>query len=246
MPHVVILSGPSCVGKSPLTRALRTFYPDLAGELIAPVLFNDRTPRPGERDGVDYHFRSREYLETLRDNPQYLTMNVRRDIQALKLSDLENILAKKQIAFFEGNPYIATALVDALQLPEEKFTTVFMSPLSAEEIKYLRAEVNDPAAIVTDVMRRKLIRRTQSHKCTLNQHDLDDIEARAQAAWHELPYALRFQWVLPNHDGEDSDNWSAFHYPLGDARKSLLDFAAMLQDETPRWAEKWPADLFDK
>ena len=193
---------------------------------------------------MDYHFRSREYLESLRDNPQYITMNVRRDIQALKLSDLQKILDNGQIAFFEGNPYIATALVDALQLPDAELTTVFMSPLSAEEIRFFRVMAIDPAAALTEIMRRKLTRRTQNHKCTLNQHDLDDIEARAKAAWHELPYALRFEWILPNHDGEDSENWSDFGYPLGDARKSMLDFVALLKGEQPQWAEKWSADLF--
>ena len=25
---------------------------------------------------------------------------------------------------------------------------------------------------------------------------------------------------LPNHDGEDSENWDAFYYPIGDAESS--------------------------
>lgn len=41
-------------------------------------------------------------------------------------------------------------------------------------------------------------------------------------AWH-------FQNVIPNHDGEDSDNWDAFYYPIGDARKTLLAFVGLLQ-----------------
>ena len=34
----------------------------------------------------------------------------------------------------------------------------------------------------------------------------------------------------PNHDGEASENWDAFCYPLGDAREALLAFAALLTD----------------
>jgi hypothetical protein len=34
----------------------------------------------------------------------------------------------------------------------------------------------------------------------------------------------------PNHDGEASENWDAFYYPLGDAREALLAFAALLTD----------------
>jgi guanylate kinase len=51
---------------------------------------------------------------------------------------------------------------------------------------------------------------------------------------------------LPNHDGEDSDNWDAFYYLLGDARKSLLDFVALLTGQPPRWAERWAPDVTPK
>ena len=44
--RLVILSGPSCVGKSPLRRALATFYPQIWNRLRKLVLFNSRAPRP--------------------------------------------------------------------------------------------------------------------------------------------------------------------------------------------------------
>ena len=61
--RLVILSGPSCVGKSPLRMALARLYPELWSGLERLVLFNSRTPRPGERDGVDYHFRTRAQVD---------------------------------------------------------------------------------------------------------------------------------------------------------------------------------------
>jgi guanylate kinase len=54
--RLVILSGPSYVGKSPLKKAMGNFYPQLSSRLRKLVLFNCRAPRPGELDGVDYHF----------------------------------------------------------------------------------------------------------------------------------------------------------------------------------------------
>src|SRR5205823_14285552 len=71
---LVILSGPSCVGKSPLAKALRRFHPDLSAKLQPIVLYNSRSPRPGERDGEDYHFRPREQIEALRDRERYVVM----------------------------------------------------------------------------------------------------------------------------------------------------------------------------
>jgi Guanylate kinase len=107
--RLVILSGPSCVGKSPLAKALARFHPDLSAKLQPIVLHNSRAPRPGEPDGEDYHFRSREQIETLRDRERYLVMDVRGDLQALDLEDLSALLMRGE-AFFEGNPFIGRTL----------------------------------------------------------------------------------------------------------------------------------------
>ena len=50
--RVVVLSGPSAVGKSSVVRCLRERIPNLHFS----VSVTTRAPRPGEVDGVDYHF----------------------------------------------------------------------------------------------------------------------------------------------------------------------------------------------
>ena len=50
--RVVVLSGPSAVGKSTVVRCLRDRIP----ALYFSVSVTTRHPRPGEVDGVDYHF----------------------------------------------------------------------------------------------------------------------------------------------------------------------------------------------
>lgn len=50
--RVVVLSGPSAVGKSSVVRCLRERVPDLYFSVSATT----RSPRPGEVDGVDYSF----------------------------------------------------------------------------------------------------------------------------------------------------------------------------------------------
>jgi guanylate kinase len=50
--RVVVLSGPSAVGKSTVVRCLRERIPNLRFSVSATT----RAPRPGEVDGVDYHF----------------------------------------------------------------------------------------------------------------------------------------------------------------------------------------------
>src|SRR5574340_526026 len=99
MGRLVILSGPSCVGKSPLVKALKRLHPDLAGKLERLVLHNSREPRPGEQSGVDSHFGTRARLEALRSDPRYVVLDVRGDLQALDLEDLSDTLRSGDALF---------------------------------------------------------------------------------------------------------------------------------------------------
>ncbi|KKW66309.1 guanylate kinase [Mycolicibacterium elephantis] len=62
--RVVVLSGPSAVGKSTLVRCLRERIPDL----YFSVSVTTRAPRPGEVDGVDYSFVTDEQFQQLIDS----------------------------------------------------------------------------------------------------------------------------------------------------------------------------------
>jgi guanylate kinase len=56
LPKVFVITGPSGVGKGTLIRALRERVPELELSVSATT----RRPRPGETQGVDYHFLSDE------------------------------------------------------------------------------------------------------------------------------------------------------------------------------------------
>jgi len=60
-PRLVVLSGPSGVGKSTVVRALRTSHPDIWLSVSATTRF----PRPGETDGVHYRFVTRARFEEM-------------------------------------------------------------------------------------------------------------------------------------------------------------------------------------
>jgi len=241
--RLVVLSGPSCVGKSPLRRALATFYPELWKRLQKLVLFNSRAPRPGEREGLDYYFRSRGDLENLRSNEEYVVVEVRGDLQAFSVEALKGVLEHGD-AFFEGNPFIGR-LLQTHSLSTVDPLTIFLSPLSRGEVAYLRAPERHVSLdeFVTDLMRRKLLRRTRRHKGELSLADLQNIELRAGSAYAELAEAWRFQHVIPNHDGEDSENWDAFYYPIGEARASLEIVAALLEGAVRPSVEVWEEGL---
>ncbi len=242
--RLVILSGPSCVGKSPLYKALGKFHPELHSQFHKLVLVNSRAPRPGERDGVDYHFRTRAQVEALRADERYAVLEVRSDLQALDVPELESLLQRGEV-FFEGNPFVGRALQNHPRLTTVNRLSVFVSPLSKEEIVYLKAPERNVVLpeFLTDVMRRKLLRRTRRQKGELSAPDLENIETRASSAYRELQQAWHFQYVIPNHDGEDSDNWEAFYYLIGDARNTLETFVGLLKGLVPAGAEQWEEDL---
>ncbi|MDC3725299.1 guanylate kinase [Rhodococcus rhodochrous] len=59
--RLVVLAGPSAVGKSTVVRLLRSRIPDLHFSVSATT----RDPRPGEVDGVDYHFVGRAEFDRM-------------------------------------------------------------------------------------------------------------------------------------------------------------------------------------
>ena len=245
MSRFVMLSGPSCVGKGPLYGALRKFYPDLADSLQQVVLYNSRDPRPGEREGLDYYFRSRAEIQELAKKPGFTSANVRGDLQAIEIAGIEAILEQNKDAFFEGNPFIPAKLSELKELKDIATLKIFLAPLGREEIVYFKdpQQRTNLEKLLQDIMRRKLLRRTKRQKINLSLKDLENIEKRVASAMVELREGWKFDYVIPNHDGEDSEHWDAFYYPIGDARKALLAFAALLQGETPPGVEKWEKDL---
>ncbi|MEU3020790.1 guanylate kinase [Nocardiopsis sp. NPDC007018] len=66
--RLTVLSGPSGVGKSTVVAHLRRVNPDV----WLSVSVTTRKPRPGERDGVQYHFVTNEEFDRLVSEDQLL------------------------------------------------------------------------------------------------------------------------------------------------------------------------------
>ena len=196
---------------------------------------------------MDYHFRTRAHIEGLRPDERYVVVEARTDLQALDVEELESLLRRGDV-FFEGNPYVAAILQTHPRLANVNRLSIFISPLSREEIEYLKMPERNVSLqdLLTDIMRRKLLRRTRRQKGELSAADLENVETRASSTYRELQAAWQFRYVIPNHDGEDSDNWDAFYYPIGDARKTLLAFVGLLQGVVPPGVEKWDEDLLPR
>lgn len=66
--RLIVLSGPSGVGKSSVVSYLRTHHP----RIWFSISVTTRSPRPGEVDGVDYHFVDQVEFDRLRDAGELL------------------------------------------------------------------------------------------------------------------------------------------------------------------------------
>ncbi len=68
---VIVLSGPSGVGKSSVVGRLLN-HPVTAGTLEFSISATTRQPRPGEENGVNYHFMERSQFEELVEKDEFL------------------------------------------------------------------------------------------------------------------------------------------------------------------------------
>lgn len=243
--RLIFLSGPSCMGKGTLVKVLKKFHRDLFDNMKRVVMYNSRKPRPGETDGVEFHFRPRAYVEQLIKDREFLGLEVRGDLHAVNLKKLNKVLQKHD-ALLIDTPYMCRALCEHPNVPKAPMLRVMMAPLSRDEIlfyKTLQDQVFPLEDFVTDLMRRKLLRRARRQKNNLGLHDLEEVETRARNAYHELQEAHHYDYVLVNHEGGDAEYWSSFYYPVGDPLRCMRAFAALLAGKEPTWAERWEKEL---
>lgn len=128
MPRVMVITGPSGVGKGTLIRGLRARVPGIALSVSATT----RAPRPGEDDGVDYHFLSEEEFERRVQRGDFIEHATYSGYRYGTLrSELEMRLAQARAVVLEievqGARQIRRALPDALQ--------VFIAPPSLDALR---------------------------------------------------------------------------------------------------------------
>ena len=128
--RVLVLSGPSAVGKSTVVRQLREQVPGLHFSVSATT----REPRPGEVEGVDYHFVSPERFQELIDSGELLEWaEIHGGLQ--RSGTLADPVARAAAA---GHPVLievdlAGARAVKQALPEA--VTVFLAPPSWDELE---------------------------------------------------------------------------------------------------------------
>lgn len=115
----VIITGASGAGKDVLTKGIRAHFPD-AGKVITSTT---RPPRPGEVDGIAYHFFSKEEFEQRLALGEFIEhMNVHGCLYGTRHADLALARASHELVISIMDPFGAYAI--AKQYPDAR--TIFV------------------------------------------------------------------------------------------------------------------------
>jgi guanylate kinase len=125
---LLVLAGPSGVGKGTIVDGLRTRVPGL----WVSVSYTTRPPRVGEVEGADYHFVTRAEFEALRDAGGFLEwFEVFGDLKGTPRGPVEEHLAAGDHVLLEID--VQGALKVRGVFPEA--VLVFVKPPSPEELR---------------------------------------------------------------------------------------------------------------
>jgi guanylate kinase len=169
--RVFVITGPSGVGKGTLIRGLMERLDGLELSVSATT----RAPRPGERDGVDYHFLTREEFDRRVSDGQFVEHAdyAGRSYGTLR-SELENRVRAGTPVVLEievqGARQVRAAMPEAVQ--------AFIAPPSL------------------DALRARLIGR--------GTDDAEEVERRLRVAEQELAAQPEFAHVVVNDRLEDA------------------------------------------
>ena len=176
---LIILSSPSGAGKSTLARRLMDWDPSLRFSVSATT----RLPRPGEIDGVDYHFTDRAVFRAMVAAGQMLEhAEVFGNFYGSPRAPVETAMAQGRDTLFDvdwqgGQQIRASALGSHV-------VSIFVLPPSLSELeRRLRARAQDSDAVIAARMlkSRDEISHWAEYDYVLINDDLDRTEADLRA-----------------------------------------------------------------
>ncbi|MFC5908517.1 guanylate kinase [Streptacidiphilus monticola] len=179
-PRLTVLSGPSGVGKSTVVAHMRAAHP----EVWLSVSATTRKPRPGERDGVQYHFVDDDIFDKLIANGELLEWAVfagnrygtpRAAVQE-KLDAGEPVLLEIDL---QGARQVRESMPDA-QL-------VFLAPPSWEElVRRLTGRGTESAEVIEERLQQARVELAAESEfdTTLVNTSVEDVAAELLALLH--------------------------------------------------------------
>ena len=127
--NIITISAPSGSGKTTLCKALRKVREDI----LWSVSFTTREPRKNERNGLDYHFVSKnEFKQRIKEKDFIEWQNVHGNYYGTSRITLKDAIKENKILLFEVDVKGALSLKE--NNPENTFT-IFILPPSLEDLR---------------------------------------------------------------------------------------------------------------
>ncbi|HSU16611.1 guanylate kinase [Longimicrobium sp.] len=179
-PFPLVVSAPSGAGKSTLARLLRKRNPDVEFSISATT----RAPRPGERDGREYHFVGRDEFLRMRDAGELIEWApVHGNFYGTPLGNVRRAQARGQHLLLDidvqGARQIRAALPEAVHV-------FVLPPTGAALVKRLSGRGTESA----DVLERRL-RNAEDELRAAPEFDYVVVNDRLETAVTELEAVLR-------------------------------------------------------
>jgi guanylate kinase len=180
-----IITGPSGVGKTTLAEAVLKFRPSLH----RAVSWTTRSPRPGEKNGRDYHFVTDDHFErAVRGNQFAETAQYGESRYGTLKMDMES-----------DDPNFHVLLVIEVQgtrtirMKYEKVKTIFVHPPSFGELeKRMDARMaGEPAAD-----RERRLKRAQEEIRCAHEYDYEVVNAYVLSTVQEIVRIIDLPWAV--------------------------------------------------
>lgn len=169
-PRIVVLSAPSGGGKTTIAKAVREKYPERFGFSVSATT---RKPRAGERDGVDYHFWTRErFLAEVKAGKFLEHAEYAGELYGTLKSEVDKVLQSGLHVLLDIE--VEGARQVRRQFPAPRSVSLFILP-------------SDPRVLLA----RLKTRQSESP---------DEIRQRLDRALHELEQASKFDCLIRNDD----------------------------------------------
>jgi len=173
-PRLVVLSAPSGGGKTTIAKAVRDRHPDRFGFSVSATT---RKPRPGERDGVDYHFWTRPQLNDAVRAGRFLeSAEYAGEVYGTLKDEVDKVLKSGRHVLLDIDVEGARQ-VRALY-PDDRAITIFILP-------------SDPKVLVERLVQRK-------------SESPQEIKRRVDRAMYELAQATDFDRFVRNDSLDDA------------------------------------------